>query len=227
MRIQRPEDWGPGYTHSLPYLNRDQSTNNSTFNPSNSVNQDITARDKSGETHSGYVKATYQKGGWDINALASQSRSRASFHDFENGHFSGVDVSMSVGTLKFDDVVNGVPGTISVYDRTGLELNQIDYTKLANWGNPTIVGKRGNAESEDENELYQLDVRRELDFIPTDVVRLALKAGVRQEKISKTSGVWARATARPTLGPPSPVRISSMIPTWAHRPAGACHRRSS
>lgn len=191
-RIQRPIDWGSDYTYSQPYMTSSQSVSGSSYNPGNSVGQDITSRDKSGETHSGYIKATYQKGGWDIKALASQSRSRASFHDFENGHFSGVDVSMSVGTLKFDDVVDGIPGKISVYDRTGLELNEIDYTKLENWGNPSIVGKRGNAESEDENELYQLDIRRELDFIPTDVVRLAFKTGIRQENITKTK--WGLGT---------------------------------
>ncbi len=192
FRIQRPIDWSSDYVYSQPYMTSDQSVNGSSYNPGNSVSQDITSRDKSGETHSGYLKAIYQKGGWDITALGSQSRSRASFHDFENGHFSGVDVSMSVGTLKFDDIDNGVPGKISVYDRSGLELNEIDFTKLENWGNPTIQGKRGNAESEDENELYQLDVRRELDFIPTDVVRLALKAGYRYEEDTKTK--WGLGT---------------------------------
>ncbi len=192
IRIQRPLDWGADYTHSQPYMVGSQSATGNTYNPSNSVSQDITSRDKSGETHSGYLKAEYKKGGWDIYALASQARSRASFHDFENGHFSGVDVSMNVGTIKFDDIVNGIPGRITVYDRTGLELNEVDYTQLANWGNPTIQGKRGNAESEDENILYQFDIRRELDFIPTDVVRLAFKTGFRYEEENKTK--WGLGT---------------------------------
>jgi iron complex outermembrane receptor protein len=192
FRIQRPIDWSANHTYSQPYMVPSQSANNTTFNPSNSVSQDITSRDKSGNTHSGYLRANYRKGGWDITALANNSVSRASFHDFENGHFSGVDVSMSVGTVKFDDVVNGVPGKISVYDRTGLELKEIDYTKLANWGNPTIQGKRGNAESKDKNELYQFDLRRELDFIPTDVVRLAFKTGYLYEKETKIK--WGLGT---------------------------------
>jgi TonB-dependent receptor len=192
FRIQRPDDWGADYTYSVPYLTSSQSANGSTFNPSNSLSMDITSRDKSGETHSGYLRAIYKKGGWDINALASNSRSRASFYDFENGHFSGVDVSMNVGTLKFEDVRNGVPGRIRVYDRTGLELNEVDYTRLDNWGNPTIQGKRGNAESEDEKRLYQIDVRRELDFIPTDLVRLAFKTGFRREENDKVK--WGLGT---------------------------------
>ena len=192
FRIQRPLDWGSDYTHSVPYFLGAQSATGSTYNPSNSVSQDITSRDKSGETHSGYVKAEYIKGGWDVRSLVSISNSRASFHDFENGHFSGVDVSMSVGTVKFDDVVNGVPGNISVYDRTGLELNQIDFTQLANWGDPTIQGKRGNAESKDVNRLYQFDLRRELDFIPTDAIRLALKVGARYEETEKVK--WGLGT---------------------------------
>lgn len=191
-RIQRPIDWSATHVYSQPYMTSSQSVNGSTYNPGNSVSQDITSRDKSGETHSGYLKALYRKGGWDIQALANMSRSRASFHDFENGHFSGVDVNSAIGTLKFDDIVDGVPGRITAYDRTGLELNQFNYNDLSNWGNPTIQGKRGNAESEDENKLYQLDVRRELDFLPWDGLRLAFKTGYRHEETDKVK--WGLGT---------------------------------
>src|SRR5690606_31101820 len=75
FRIQRPIDWSSDYVYSQPYMTSDQSVNGSSYNPGNSVSQDITSRDKSGETHSGYLKAIYQKGGWDITALGSQSRS--------------------------------------------------------------------------------------------------------------------------------------------------------
>lgn len=192
FRIQRPLDWNATSVTSLPYLNTSQSATTSALNPSNSVSQDITARDKEGITHSGYLKATYQKGPWDIIALASQSRSRASFLDFENGHFSGVDVSVNVGTMKFENVQYGIPGAITVYDRTGLELNKLDYTKLANWSSPTILAKSGNAESLDESTLYQFDLRRELDFLPWQAAKFAFKTGFRYDETNKVK--WGRGT---------------------------------
>ena len=191
-RIQRPIDWGATYTHSQPYMTSAQSATGNTYNPSNSVDMSITSRDKSGTTHSGYLRTTYQKGPWDISALANYSRSRATFLDFENGHFSGLDVSANIGTLKFDDVVNGVPGKITAYDRTGLELSEFNYNQLSNWNNPGIQGKRGNAESADENTLYQFDLRRELDFLPWQAVRLAFKAGYRYEETNKEK--WGLGT---------------------------------
>jgi len=201
-RIQRPIDWGATYTHSQPYMTSAQSATGNSYNPSNSVNMSITSRDKSGTTHSGYLRATYRKGPWDVTALANHSRSRATFLDFENGHFSGLDVSANIGTLKFDDIVDGVPGRITAYDRTGLELQEFDYTRLANWNNPGIQGKRGNAESVDENTLYQFDLRRELDFLPWRSVQLAFKAGFRHEETNKKK--WGLGTGyRETYNGPS------------------------
>ena len=57
----------------------------------------IDSRDKEGMTHTGSLRAIYKKGPWDIYALASASTSRGSYKDIENGHFSTVDVSSSVG----------------------------------------------------------------------------------------------------------------------------------
>lgn len=192
FRIQRPQDWGADYTYSLPYLVGSQSANNSTFNPGNSLGMDITSRDKEGTTHSAYLKAIYRKGPWDITALGSKSRSRASFLDFENGHFSAAEVSANIGTMKFDDIRNGIPGTITIYNRTGLELNAFDYTELANWNSPTIRGRRGNAESADDNLLLQFDVRRDLDFLPWDAVSLAFKTGFRYDESTKEK--WGLGT---------------------------------
>lgn len=192
FRIQRPIDWSDSFVISQAYLTSAQSATGSSYNPSNSLGMDITSRDKEGVTHSAYLRATYQKGPWDITALANRSRSRASFHDFENDHFSGVEVSANVGTMKFEDIRDGIPGRILIYDRTGLELNPFDYTQLSNWSSPTIQGKRGNAESADDNTLFQFDVRRELDFLPWDSVKLAFKTGFRYEESEKIK--WGLGT---------------------------------
>lgn len=192
FRIQRPADWDDNFVTSQAYLTSAQSATGSTFNPGNSLGMDITSRDKEGVTHSAYLRASYQKGPWDITALANRSRSRASFLDFENDHFSGVDVSASIGTMKFEDISNGVPGRVLVYDRSGQELNIFDYTQLENWSSPTIQGKRGNAESADDNTLFQFDVRRELDFLPWDSVKLAFKTGFRYEETEKVK--WGLGT---------------------------------
>ncbi len=192
FRIQRPQDWGADYTYSLPYLVASQSANNTTFNPGNSLSMDITSRDKEGITHSAYLKTTYRKGAWDITALANRSRSRASFKDFENGHFSAAELSANIGTMRFEDIRDGVPGRILVYDRTGLQLNPFDYTQLANWQSPTIRGRSGNAESADDNTLLQLDVQRELDFLPWDAVRLSFKTGYRYDESIKEK--WGLGT---------------------------------
>lgn len=193
FRIQRPADWGADFSESLAYLTSSQSANGSSYNPSNSLGMDIESRDKSGNTHSGYVRANYKKYGWEIEATVNRSRSRASYKDVANGHFSGVDVSMDVGTMKFLDVKDGVPGQILVYDRTGKELSEVDYTTLSSWKSPTIKGKQGNAESEDVNKLYQVDIRRDLNFLPFhEYVPLSLKMGYLREETDKVK--WGKGT---------------------------------
>ncbi len=201
IRIQRPQSWNATSSISYPYLQPAQSANGAAFNPNSSLDMNIDSRDKEGITHTAFIRAVYQRGPWDIFALASVSTSRASFKDFENGHFSTVDVSATIGQIKFEDIKDGIPGKTTVYDRNGAIF---DYTKLANWNVPTIQGRSGKAESLDDIFNYKLDIKRDLDFIHTDAFRVAVKTGfLREETLKKKWGVGTgyRATyVGPAIG---------------------------
>ena len=204
FRTQRPQTWDANSTISLPYLTAAQSANATIFNPSNTLDMNIDSRDKEGVTHTGSFRLTYQKGPWDIKGLASASTSRASFKDLENGHFSTVDVSSSIGQIKFENIVDGVPGKITVFDRAVSGTSQaFDWSKLSNWSVPTIQARSGNAESLDDVFNYKLDVRRELDFLPFTWAQFAVQAGgLREETLKKKWGLgtgWRQTYTGPTL----------------------------
>ncbi|MSU22195.1 MAG: TonB-dependent receptor [Opitutus sp.] len=187
-RTTRPQTWDATSTISLPFLPAGQIvTGQPAFNPANTLDMNIDSRDKQGVTHTGSLRAAYRRGPWEISALASASSSRASFKDLENGHFSTVDVSATIGQIRFEKIADGVPGATSVYDRNG---NAFAFTKLANWTVPTIQARSGKAESLDDVFNYKLDVRRELDFLPWKSARLAVKTGfLREETLKKKWGL--------------------------------------
>jgi iron complex outermembrane receptor protein len=189
FRIQRPQSWDANSTISYPFLQAGQLVaGQPAFNPNSTLDMNIDSRDKEGRTQTGYLRLTYQRGGWDIFGLASASSSRASFKDFENGHFSTVDVSATVGQMKFENIVDGVPQKVTVHDRNGAVF---DYTKLANWVAPTIQGRSGKAESMDDAFTYQFDVRRQLNFFSLgERLNLAVKSGfLRDVSVKKKWGV--------------------------------------
>jgi iron complex outermembrane receptor protein len=187
IRIQRPMSWDATSTISYPFVQAAQSANGAAFNPNSSLDMNIDSRDKEGVTHTGSLRAIYRRGPWDIFALASASTSRASFKDITNGHFSTVDVSAQIGQIRFEDIRDGNPGKVTIFDRFG---NPFDYTKLSNWQVPTIQARSGKAESLDDVFNYKLDVRRDLDFLPWDFVKLSAKAGyLREETLKKKWGL--------------------------------------
>ncbi|BET67158.1 hypothetical protein ASA1KI_20760 [Opitutales bacterium ASA1] len=189
IRTQSPQSWDATSTISYAYLPASQSANGSAFTPANtSLAMDVDARDKEGTTHTGSLRAIYRKGPWDVFALASASTSRASFKDFENGHLSKVELSRTIGQVRFEDISGGVPGEITVLDRDG---NVLDFTKLSNWNAPSIQAFSGKAESMDDKFNYKLDVKRDLDFLPwREVVRLSFKTGfLREETLKKKWGL--------------------------------------
>jgi len=187
FRIQRPQTWDATSTISYPYVQPAQSANGVLFNPNSTVDMNIDSRDKEGITHTGSFRAIYQKGPWDIFALASASTSRGSFKDIENGHFSTVDVSSSVGRVALTEFKDGIPGSVKVDDRFGAPFN---FTDLSKWNTPTIQARSGKAESLDDVFNYKFDLRRELDFLPWDAVRLAFKTGfLREETLKKKWGL--------------------------------------
>lgn len=204
FRIQRPQVWNANETVSYPYLTAAQSVAqggpNAIFNPNSSLDMNIDSRDKVGYTHTGYVRATYQLGAWDIYAQASVSSSKGSFKDVENGHFSTVDVSSSVGKMGFQNIADGVPGSVTVWDRNGAPFA---WQNLSSWNTPTIQARSGKAESLNDIFTYKLDVRRELDFLPFSAVKLAAKAGyLRTEKLDKKWGLgtgWRQTYVGPAF----------------------------
>jgi len=187
FRIQRPQTWDADTTISYPYVQPAQSANGALFNPNSTLDMNIDSRDKEGITHTGSIRAIYKRGPWDIYALASASTSRGSYKDVENGHFSTVDVTSSVGRITLDNVVDGIPQTVRVDDRFGTQFN---YSDLSKWNTPTIQARSGNAESLDDIFNYKFDLRRELDFLPWDFVRLGFKTGfLREETLKKKWGL--------------------------------------
>jgi len=187
FRIQRPQSWDSTSSVSYPYVQPAQSANGVAFNPSSSLDMNIDSRDKIGMTHTGYISAKYQRGPWDIAAIASVSTSRGSYKDLEHGHFSTVDVSSTIGKMAFENVADGVAGKVTVLDRFNAPF---EYTKLSNWGAPAIQARSGKAESLNDEFTYKLDVRRELDFLHMEKLKLAAKAGgYRQESLAKKWGV--------------------------------------
>jgi TonB-dependent receptor len=188
IRTQRPQTWNSTSTISLPFLQAGQIVaGQPAYNPGNALDMNIDSRDKEGITHTGSFRLSYRRGPWDISALASASTSRASFKDLENGHFSTVDVSSTIGQIKFENIADGIPGTTTVYDRNGAVFN---YQRLANWNVPTIQARSGKAESLDDVFNYKADVRRELNVLPWQSVRLAAKTGfLREVSVKKKWGL--------------------------------------
>ncbi|MBL9206264.1 MAG: carboxypeptidase regulatory-like domain-containing protein [Opitutaceae bacterium] len=187
IRIQRPQTWDATSTISYPYVQAAQSANGAVFTPNSTLDMNIDSRDKEGITHTGFFRAIYKKGPWDIFALASASTSRGSYKDVENGHFSTVDVSSSIGRIAFENIQDGVPGSVKVDDRFGVPFN---FTDLSKWNTPTIQARSGKAESLDDVFNYKFDLRRELDFLPWNAVRLAFKTGfLREETLKKKWGL--------------------------------------
>jgi iron complex outermembrane recepter protein len=204
FRIQRPQTWDGTQASSYPYLTAQQSVAqggpNAIFNPNSTLDMNIDSRDKLGDTHTAYGRVMYQRGAWDIYAQASVSSSTGSYKDIENGHFSTVDVSSTVGRMTFTNVADGLPGQVAVLTREGAPFN---YSSLANWNVPTIQARSGKAESLNDIFTYRLDVRRELDFLPRRWVSLAAKAGfLRTDKLDKKWGLgtgWRQTYVGPAL----------------------------
>ncbi|MFT3869473.1 MAG: TonB-dependent receptor [Nibricoccus sp.] len=151
------------------------------------LQQNIVTRDKSGFTNSGYVKADYSFGGWAIGARASASESYGAYDDVQNGHFSGMDSNnLNAAYLIFEGIKNGRPGKISMWDSVGREIN---YSSFEAWGNNNRNLKvlSGEGYSRDLMKQYNLDVTRQLDFLP---FRSSIKVGVYRGE--KGTHKWGR-----------------------------------
>lgn len=157
-------------------------------------------RDKEGVTNSSYVNWRYDRGPWQIGAVAAYSVSKGWFRDESNGHFSDVEMNLaSVGQVVFEDIANGVPGRVTVYDENDpTRSTLIDPSKLASYGltdGNSFRVRSSQTDARNTKENYKIDVRRELDFIPSGFMQLAVKAGFyrqvdREEKWGRGNHAW-------------------------------------
>lgn len=165
VSINGPMQWGSDYVIGRPYeLAVTTGTGqHGSFDPKNALDMEVTSLDKSGVTHTGYLKMTYNYGPWSINASASQSVTNMDLDDLKNGHMYKTVFQAAVGQNIFRNIKDGAPGTIEVYDRSGNIFNYHDLTK---WSlNQVDVGTAKSKETARAEE-YKLDIGRELDFLP-------------------------------------------------------------
>lgn len=173
LSAEQPQDWGADYVIGRPYEPAGGGLN--ALDPGNKAAMEVTTRDREGFNQQGYVKVTYARGPWAIDANASLSEAYGEFRDMKNDHFSSIAMSLgNVGQVIMRDIRDGTPYTLSVFDRAG---TPIDFTRLNNWtlDNATTLNVgTTKAFQRDKEERYSLNVRRELNF---QRFNLALKAG--------------------------------------------------
>ncbi len=165
--IARPLDWGDDYITGIQYRQAVVAGTTRTTDGGAKITQTIDARDKGGDTHSGYIKMSFQRGAWSFDGFASRSLANGHYDDRENGHFSGLDLTLSnVGNLSYSGITEGHPTTITAARRDG---TWYDYTKMKNWtldNAATLDAKSGEAYQKDIADNFGLNLRRELDFLP-------------------------------------------------------------
>lgn len=156
------QDWAADYVKG--YQGRSSAPGVTAFNPAHRVEMTIFSRDRTGFTTSGYLEAKFQRGPWDIKASASASESFGALNDLKNGHFSGLDNTMSPGRMEFTGIDKGVASLISIWNNAGAP---VEYAHMDPWsvGNSLTVSS-GESYNRDLAKQFILDVSRHLDFLP-------------------------------------------------------------
>lgn len=175
-KSEEVDDWGDGFSIGTP--------------GEGEVQQIVRSLDRDGITHSGQIKLTHRKGPWDIFASFATSKSDAKLLTTENGHFSEVELNMvDEDQVIFEDIYEGVPRTIRVISEEGQPM---DASRLEHYGvdlDEPLMVRAGNMDSTNLKDVYKVDVRRQLDFLPGDFRDLAIKVGYyREENIEKKAG---------------------------------------
>jgi TonB-dependent receptor len=161
-------DWGPTYFKG--------TTANST------TDMTVTTLDKIGDTKSAQLQYKFQHGGWNIYVGGSISQSTGHLRDQANGHFSEIALKLNPGQVVFENIRNGIPQTITTYNRTSNGGGIRDYTQLVNYSLDGTIAKSGDADSRNTIGLGKVDVERALDFLPfLGTNSLTIKAGVRRD----------------------------------------------
>jgi iron complex outermembrane receptor protein len=175
-----PMDWGPDYTIGRIGINTDSEPEGA----GNEGRMTVRSFDKVGDTLAGYLKLRYNKGPFSIDGQVSSSESNLKYEDLSNGHFSDMEVTLEdVGQVRFDGINNGVPARTTITNPDGSTL---DHTSISSWTNSSLQAKSQDNKSKSTRNLYNLNARYQLDFLPFD---LAAKAGFsRDERIDKRFG---------------------------------------
>ncbi len=169
------------------------------------VRLDTDAFGREGTTQTGYLRAEYIKGPWQIKANVSRSESESDLVSIENGHFSVVEVSLgNIDYTEFLDINRqGVPQTVNYYrdveddDGNLVDRVRVDETDLSNYSianfdpsDPDAGELRVRAagiNSSSEIDTAKLDIRRDLNFLPWDQhMNLAIKVGADWQKRTET-----------------------------------------
>jgi iron complex outermembrane recepter protein len=177
------QDWGPTFVHSYAFVPASQSQNGAQLSPGSSVGMTITDRDTQGQTQNLGLDYKFRRGPWLVKAFGSESFSRSSFPDTQNGHLSGLDVSLPSslggGGISVDGINNGEPGKIVVHNQSG---GITDTTQIANWALASdLRAQSGYSKSSSEKRVLSADIRRDLDFIPWKQMHLSAQTGFRQD----------------------------------------------
>jgi TonB-dependent receptor len=184
-------DWGDGYVTSYQFIAKGTMVNGKAlaadFNPGATIATTVTTRDRSAATNTGYLNYTYKRGAWNIDGMINASRSRGSYKDLDNKHFSGVDLNLGGGKIAFSGIQEGIPSKIDFWDKAGAVL---DYTKLANFPAATFTAQSGLTDAVDQKFNAKINIRRDLDFISNNWFSASFKTGFyRQQSMTKKWGL--------------------------------------
>lgn len=162
ITIGRPMEWGADYVIGRPYELAIPNVRG-VLDTQNNLEQEVTSLDKSGVTHTGYIKLNYIRGPWTLAASASQSMTNMDLDDLKNGHMYKVALSASVGQNIFRGIKDGAPTTFEIYDRNGVAF---DYHDLTKWNFNSVDAGSAKSKQTSRAEEYKVDLSRELDFLP-------------------------------------------------------------
>lgn len=171
-----------------------------------SVRLDTDAFGRDSITQSGYVKASFIKGPWEIGGHLSHSNSESELLSIEKGHFS--QVQLTTGSVDLTEYLNidqyGAPEEINYYrnvtdaagnvtGRQQLNINSLESYGISGFDpNDPDAGvlrvRSAGIESVSEVTTAKFDVRRELDFLNLETMNLAIKIGGNWEERTETKG---------------------------------------
>ncbi len=205
--IKTAQDWGSDFVTSVNY----PAVTKLKSDPGSTTNMQVISRDKLGNSIQSYLKYAVNYGLWHFDARASWGQGYGTYQDMKNGHFSEVDMKISAGQILFKGINDGMPNSITVYDRNGALINT---TQLANWKYDSFKAQSGITYSRDTESSYNANLSRDLNF---SRFSLQLKTGVdreisKQEKWGRGTG-YGMAYVGPTLG-----NVDFLDPTYVRSP---------